>query len=458
MVETDSGPAVAIGFYEPRVTIVALSVAARLLFGAEPPTPGQLQKLLMQLWRGCVDHHPDFQAQFLIDYAVAAGLPHFRLDGRSKFWQYGGGARALVFFESSSSEDSHHGVQWSKNKLVSKAVLESIAVPTVRHRVVSEPTEFAHLAAQLAPPWVVKPVGGARSVGVTVGVDSAIDLDKALALAAGEGHAAVMVEQLVRGDAFRVLVVRGRVWKVIKREVATVVGDGYSSVKALVQAKNRLLAARQRPGGFEGPIPVDADFQATLARQGLTPQSVVAADTKIPVASIPLLSTGSEYTDVTTAAHPDTVRACEAVAATFGIALCGIDLISEDIAVSCHRQGAFLEVNGTPGLRAPLMAGVSREEIGRTVLGELPAAIPVILIVAAPADHGDIAALLDSAPNLAIALCANRSAAGAKSLPPLHRQFRRQQLVENVAQRIERTSALPQLRSSVGQVMQMLMA
>jgi hypothetical protein len=54
-----------------------------------------------------------------------------------------------------------------------------------------------------------------------------------------------------------------------------------------------------------------------------------------------------------------------------------------------------IELNGTPGLRVPIVAGISPEAVGQMVLGDAPARIPVALAVC---DKTNLAAVRDALP------------------------------------------------------------
>jgi len=241
--------------------------------------------------------------------------------------------------------------------------------------------QLEQAAERVGWPCVVKPSDRGRSVGVTTNITNLEGLIDAFRLAREHSEAPVMVERHIPGDIYRILVVRGRVACVIRREAPHVFGDGTSTLRQLVEAQNNRIAAGNRPGSFVGEIPMDDDFHAELARQQTALDEVIAAGRKIMLRKVPLLSTGAMYSDVTQLAHPDIIAMAESMTEAFGFEICGIDYMSSDITASYSSKGAVLELNITPGLRVPLMAGLPAETIGRMILGDKPGRIPVHLVL-----------------------------------------------------------------------------
>src|SRR5690606_19318440 len=61
------------------------------------------------------------------------------------------------------------------------------------------------------------------------------------------------------------------------------------------------------------------------------------------------LSVGGTAVDVTDLVHPETRKACERAATLIGLDVCGVDLVTSDIAKP--MDGGIVEVNAAPGLR-----------------------------------------------------------------------------------------------------------
>jgi len=133
---------------------------------------------------------------------------------------------------------------------------------------------------------------------------------------------------------------------------------------------------------YRVPIFIDDVLGAHLAKQQIGMNSVPRAGLKITLRSNSNLSTGGVAVDVTEQIHPQVVALAELLAITVGFETAGLDYLTTDIACSPQEgNGAFIEMNTTPGIDVPIAAGWSAEKIGAIVLGELPGRVPVDLCV-----------------------------------------------------------------------------
>jgi cyanophycin synthetase len=396
---TPEGVRIWLGYHHPKASVHALALGVRLLAEAAALTEERMRQEIAQFGEQTRLNAPDFQAAILIRYARAVGLPWVRAVTPGRVWQFGQGARSAKLFESQPMQDSGIGLHWAKDKEATKRIFAELGAPVAPGIVVTDAQELPRAAEAVGFPCVVKPLDRGRSIGVTTYVADLPGLQEAFRIAAKESRA-VMIERHVEGEVHRLMVVRGKLWKAVRRNRPAVVGDGRQSVLALLRALNE---ARRRPGVIHplvGPIPEDQEFLQALRSQGLTPADVPAAGRRVRLRNIPLLATGADYDDVTESLHPATRAMSEALADYFGIKACGLDFITEDSTRSCHEAGVFLELNGTPGLRVPLIAGVPPEEIARAVLGDKVGRVPTLLIVAPSARHEQLRALLPTFPQL----------------------------------------------------------
>jgi cyanophycin synthetase len=413
-VRDESGVTVFLGYHHPQASLQALALGAHLLAESARLDARAAQGLTDGFLRQVLPTQPDFQAAILIAYARRAGLPWRRADLRGRFWRFGQGAAAETMFESSPMADSLHGSVLAKDKSVAKKLFAGLGAPVAPSVVVAEEKDLGGAVAAIGYPCVAKPLDRGRSVGVTTYVRDAAELSAAFRTAARESRAGVMIERHVEGELIRLMVMRGRLWRAIRRNRPSAVGDGRSTVAQLLAALNH---SRKAGGGHPlvGDVPADDDFRAALRAQGLTPADVPAAGRRVRLRNIPLLTTGAHYDDVTAELHPETRAAAEALARRFGIAACGLDFITESPAVSCHVQGAFLEINPTPGLRVPILAGVSEDEVGRTVLGEKVGRLPSLLVVATDDFEAELRRRIPADPTLGWA-CGASAGLGATRL------------------------------------------
>jgi cyanophycin synthetase len=142
--------------------------------------------------------------------------------------------------------------------------------------------------------------------GVSVGVTDAAGVRAAFDLAAPGGIP--VVQNYVPGDDHRMLVINGELIGVVKRVPAHVVGDGVSSVEALVEVANR--DPRRGPGHRRALtlLALDERAERMLARRGFDRHSVPAEGEVVDLCDVANVSLGGIPVDVTDDVPPTTAR------------------------------------------------------------------------------------------------------------------------------------------------------
>jgi cyanophycin synthetase len=373
-----------LGFHDAQLSLRALRLAAKWLAAlAEAPTAADLKAELGQLWVGCRQRHPDYQAQIVMHAARLRGVPYAPAWGMARHWRYGQGAKSRVLFESSSCADGHFGARISGSKAMTKTVLQSLGLRTPAFRLVANEGELDAAVAALGFPCVTKPIDSGGGKGVSAGLRDIGAVRQGFASARAYSAGPILVETHVSGEDHRLLVVEGRLVATIRREPPFVTGDGQRTIGELVAAKNRGRDARSLVrSGFMRPILLDASAQVHLAGLGLSPTSVLDAGQTVRVRSNANLSTGGDCIDVTERVHPDIRVQVESLAKTLNMPMLGADYLTTDIGSSpLSVGGQFIEINTTPGLDALVAAGWPLESAGALALGELPGRIPINLVV-----------------------------------------------------------------------------
>ena len=195
---------------------------------------------------------------------------------------------------------------------------------------------------------VVKPAqstsGGA---GVTGGVRTTRDL-LAARLRAGryDGHTMLIEEQL-EGDEYRLLVIGGEPVAAVRRRVPTVVGDGRSSIAALIDAENQRRDAAGRAAGYRRLV-VTLDTVLALRAHGFTLRRRPPPGCVVPVSNS--TSSGSEKDASNVSIEDPELGELPQLAASAGRAI-GLDFASVEFMVRPGGDEAtIIEVNSTPGI------------------------------------------------------------------------------------------------------------
>ena len=199
---------------------------------------------------------------------------------------------------------------------------------------------------------VIKPANGYGGKGVTTHILGPKEAKVAAILASLYANE-LLLEQMIPGECYRLLVLDGNMIHAVKRAGPRVIGDGESTVQQLIDTEN----ARRRLSG-ERELAIDRDSQFTLDYQGYSMNSIPAAYTSFIVKSVND-SDDRNGIEVRTVYNEDvTDQVCnsirndaEKVALLLGSRLIGVDIITRDISVPLKESGGTCnEVNTTPAL------------------------------------------------------------------------------------------------------------
>lgn len=213
---------------------------------------------------------------------------------------------------------------------------------------------------------VIKPASGYGGKGVTTHITSSKQIERA-ALRASLNDRTLLVEQQILGECYRLLVYRGNVVSAVRRTGIRVLGDGRSTVGALLTHCAELA-------GLRFPE-TDADVIFTLQVQDMRIDNVPADGETVLVRSKPLSHRGAKTTDLRTvydtelieqvheSVKHDAISAADAIGSEF----LGVDVITPDIGTNLRDcDGVINEVNTTPALHHHYQA--SREPFPRAAL------------------------------------------------------------------------------------------
>ncbi len=195
----------------------------------------------------------------------------------------------------------------------------------------------------------MKPADGFSGRGMTCGVRTRRELAIAARRAAGYSSQ-VLVERMVLGASYRVLLLDGEVLDVIRRDPPGVRGDGRSTIAELIAAENRRRVAAGSQAGF-ARLELDLDLVLTLRRAGLRLRSVPPAGVEVKVKTAVSGNAAIENETVRSPVSPELLREAVAAAETLGVRLAGVDVITTDLSRPlAETGGAINEVNTLPTL------------------------------------------------------------------------------------------------------------
>jgi cyanophycin synthetase len=320
----------------------------------------------------------------LVHAAEARDIPWLRMNGFSLV-QLGHGRYQQRIQATVTGRTPHIAVELASDKEETNKLLGALGLPVPRQELVQRAEDAVRAARRIGFPVVVKPYNGNHGRAISIHLTTSEQVEEAFALAQQVSRS-VIVESFVTGDDHRLLVVDGVLVAATRRTPAHVVGDGHSTISALVDAVN---SDPRRGIGHEKVltrIDLDAKALALLEKDGLNPGSVPEAGRIIYLAGTANLSTGGTATDVTDIIHPDNaemaVRAIKAV----GLDVGGVDFLCQDISQSYKTHGGGIcEVNAAPGFRmhsAP-SEGTPRDVAGPVIDMLFPKGTPATVPIAA---------------------------------------------------------------------------
>lgn len=242
-------------------------------------------------------------------------------------------------------------------KDVTKNLLNEHGIMTPKGYTIEKKDPIEHwrlVFNSLSKPLVVKPNNGAQGKGVFMNIsdfeDFKVKVVKSLENFDDE-FAAVVVEEMFQGSEYRVLVTRKKIIGITNRVPANVVGDGESTIEALIKKKNSDPRRKDDPTAALVTIKVDENVLKCLADKSLSIHSVPALNEQVLLRYNSNISTGGDSIDYTEKAH-ESVRkiAMQTIHAIPGLEICGIDFMSKDILAEQNRDTyRIVEVNHSPG-------------------------------------------------------------------------------------------------------------
>jgi cyanophycin synthetase len=237
------------------------------------------------------------------------------------------------------------------NKPVVLSILqrEGICVPKFAECDIHGIESAERIVQEIGKKCVVKPANGTGAgVAVTAGIEATWDLLKAAALASIFGRR-ILVEELIRGDVYRLLYLHGELLDAVVRKPPTVTGDGRSSIRALVEQENALRVEKGSERA-QCPLKIDLDMTNCLREQNLSLASVPGEGQIVRVKTVVNENRGWENESATEVLSKSIIIEGARAANAIGVKMAGVDIITCDPSVSLSESGgAVIEVNTTPG-------------------------------------------------------------------------------------------------------------
>ena len=343
-----------------------------------------VESRVKQIKKVIIENSLGSSTQAIVEAAEERGIPVQRLND-SSLLQLGYGRNQRRVQATMTDRTSCIGVDIASDKDLTKKLLHEGGLPVPRGFLVRSEAEAVEAFQELGHPAVVKPYDGNHGKGVTLKLESEMEVRTAFRVAQAYGDQ-VLIEEYIEGKNFRTLIVGGKMIAAAERIPAHVIGDGVSRIEELVGQVNSNPERGEDHEKALTKIKIDPVVLMSLTQKDLTLNSVPAKGEVVYLRDSANLSTGGIAEDVTAWVHPDNVQMAEYAARIVGLDIAGIDLVLDDIRVSFREQdGAIIEVNAAPGIRMHHSPTIGKSlDVGKAIVNQIMPAgngrIPIIAI------------------------------------------------------------------------------
>ena len=269
-----------------------------------------------------------------------------------------------------TSKDSYITFLMMENKVVTKKILDKNSIRSPKGDEYFSLEEAINKAYKYVDKAiVVKPKSTNFGLGISIFKEESKveDIEEAFKLAF-EHDNTVLVEEFIKGKEYRFLVIGDKVPGILHRVPANVIGDGKSSIKELVEEKNK---SSLRGKGYKTPlekINLDDNVKLFLKQLGKDFDYVPGIDEIVYLRENSNISTGGDsidYTDLIPQRFKDiAIKAAKAVGAN----ICGVDMMLEDYSDE-NSNYSIIELNFNPAIHIHSYPYKGKErEIAKEVL------------------------------------------------------------------------------------------
>lgn len=281
-------------------------------------------------------------AQILIDEARRRGIDVEIVDEKSNLYRLHHGGQSILCRESLTEKTCAMAMTICDDKALTHRTLRKAGIRVPKQELY---TNIAQ-ANSLMKEWgslVVKPASGEQGQGITVDVRIKEELRQAVNTALEHSNH-ILLEEFVQGRDLRVIVIDHAFVAAIERKPAYITGNGTSTIRELIAAKNETLAKQT---GGESQIPINQETERVIRHHHMGWEDILPKNQELQVCKTANYHTGGTITDVTESVSPFLRSEAEKASRTLNIPVVGLDYLVPDFSGDDY---VIIEANERPGL------------------------------------------------------------------------------------------------------------
>ena len=293
-----------------------------------------------------------FEQHTLISELKSRGYDINLIDEVIDLYHASRGIHSFFLFENLTvtSFDSRVGCVIATSKSSSFKFLKFNGYPHTNQLFLSHISQLDSAIKEIGYPCVIKPDSENKGVGVVSNINSKTDLLFYLNNNKSLYENGIILENHVPGDDYRITIIGGKFAFAIKRTPPCVIGDEVSSIKELIELKNKDLYSSYLKTQSQGLIEINDETIFNLKKKNYNLNTVLPKNEKLIIKDVSNLSQGGERNEIPKDhINEDVINMCENIAKKLKLFAVGIDYITKDITKSPEiNKDAIIELNHSP--------------------------------------------------------------------------------------------------------------
>lgn len=301
----------------------------------------------------------------------------------NKFYTLGCGKGSQFTQSIASTKDSSMGKGIQRDKWSTNLMISRLKLPIPQWDTLDNKDQIEKIWKKYNKPVVIKPTGLTGGNGVALNIKTLEEAKEAYDFAKKaintkqrqDWQKKIMIQEQVKGEDYRLLVINGKLEITTKRIPAFITGDGEKTIEQLIEETNKDPRRDiTNPSHTLKPITIDEPLLKYIKEQKLTLKDIPQEGEKIQLRKVASMSQGGITEDCTDKVSNEIKYIAESIATSIHAFTLGVDVLCKDISKPLTiENGAILEVNTMPEsyLNFYPVLGESREYIAEKYVQEL---------------------------------------------------------------------------------------